>query len=162
MPGDPDDVLVRLPDSGGVLTAFLPPLEDVVLVRRQGAYLLREVPSHRRGLESQVLLHRVAMYPESSGDLRVLRSFPPKRVDRPKERSHICSSFVRSPLRLCDPSKVRQPLEMYGRSQHKVQNLGVLPEYLEDNVPQVLQEMEPIGDLYGERRCSPRGFRVET
>ncbi len=50
-------------------------------------------------------------------------------------------------------AEVRQSLEIYGRSRNEIQDLGVLPEYPEDYVPQVLQEMvEAVGDLHGVRR----------
>src|SRR5215210_767776 len=94
IPGDPNDVLVGtgvallgdlLPDSGSVATALLPAPQDVVLVGCDGADLLREVTSHRRGLEGQVLLHRVAMYPELSGYLGVLHALLRKGVDGSEE-----------------------------------------------------------------------------
>lgn len=56
-------------NKSSTATALLPPLEDVVLVGRESAELFREVASVRRGLEGQILLHGVAMYPEDSGDL---------------------------------------------------------------------------------------------
>src|SRR5215210_8926153 len=92
--GDPNDVLVGAgvallgdlpPDPGGVAAALLPAPHDVVLVGCDGTYFLRKVASHGRGLEGQVLLHRVAMYPELSGYLGVLHAFLRKGVDGSEE-----------------------------------------------------------------------------
>src|SRR3712207_1352302 len=149
--GDAHDVLVGtrvallgdlLPDPRGVATALVPPLEDVVFVGCDGADLLREVTSLGRGLEGQILLHRVAMYPEGPSDPGVLHAFLRKAVDGAEELVCLLSrAFLRSSA---VQAQVRQPLEMYGRSRNEVQDLGMLPEYPEDYVPQVLQEMEAV------------------
>jgi hypothetical protein len=44
-------------------------------------------------------------------------------------------------------AKVRQPLEMHGRSRNQIQNLLMLPEHPKNNVSQILQEMEAICNL---------------
>src|SRR5215207_3918372 len=51
---------------------------------------------------------------------------------------------------------------MYAWSRNEVQDLGVLSEYPEDYVPQVLQEMEAVGDLHGVRRRPSGGLRILT
>src|SRR5215207_10268077 len=91
---DPHDVLVGagitllcdLPvDLCGVATSLLPAPQDVVLVGRDGAHLLGEVVSFGRGLEGQILLHSVAVYPELSGHLGVLDALLRKGVNGVEE-----------------------------------------------------------------------------
>src|SRR5215204_5185980 len=50
-----------------VVTAFFASLYDVVFVRCDGADLLGAMPPLGRGLEGQVLLYGVAVYPEGPG-----------------------------------------------------------------------------------------------
>jgi hypothetical protein len=100
------------------------------------------------------------MYPERSGDLGVLHAFRRKGVDGTEELSPLLPrAFLRSSA---VQAEVRQPLEMHARSRNELQDLGVLYEYPQDYVPQVLQEMEAIGDLHGVRRRPSGGLRILT
>src|SRR5215210_5951457 len=165
--GDPNDICVGTwvtllgdlpPDLGGVATALLPASQDVVFVWGDGAELLREVASLGRGLESQVLLHGVAVYSEFSGYLCILHALLRKGVDRFEELLRTLScALLRS---LAVQAEVRQSLEGVHRSWHQVQNLGVLLEHPKNNVPQILQEVETVGNLPSVRSNPPRCFSV--
>jgi hypothetical protein len=82
------------PDLGGVATALLPASQDVVFVWGDGADLLGEVTSLGRDLEGQVLFHRMAMYPEGSGDLSVLNALLREGVDRFEELPCLLSGVL--------------------------------------------------------------------
>src|SRR5215204_3506848 len=49
---------------------------------------------------------------------------------------------------------------MVRRGRNEVQNLSVLPEYSRNHVPEVLQKVEAVSDLYGVRSNPPRRFGV--
>lgn len=51
-------------------------------------------------------------------------------------------------------------MEMVRRGRDEVQNLGVLPEYSRNHVPEVLQEVKTIGNLHGVRGGPPHRFGV--